>query len=60
MFGLSEFAVRAPHWLAGFVTILLMAYMAKRVEASALISSIVLATCGVFAIAAGAVMTDMH
>ncbi|MCZ8498385.1 phospholipid carrier-dependent glycosyltransferase [Vibrio lentus] len=30
LFGLSEFAVRAPHWLAGVVTILLTAYMAKR------------------------------
>lgn len=59
LFGLSEFAVRAPHWLAGFATILLVAYMAKRTGQSALVAAVVLATCGIFSIAAGAVMTDM-
>ncbi|MGF1753866.1 glycosyltransferase family 39 protein [Vibrio makurazakiensis] len=59
LFGLSEFAVRAPHWLAGVLTIILMAYMARKSGYSALVTSIVLATCGIFSIAAGAVMTDM-
>lgn len=59
IFGLNEFAVRAPHWLAGVATILLIAYMARRVGVSGLVSGIVLATCGIFSIAAGAVMTDM-
>ncbi|WP_048664719.1 ArnT family glycosyltransferase [Vibrio crassostreae] len=59
LFGLSEFAVRAPHWLAGVATILLTAYMAKRTGQSALVAAVVLATCGIFSIAAGAVMTDI-
>ncbi|MCE0494241.1 ArnT family glycosyltransferase [Vibrio salinus] len=59
LFGLNEFAVRAPHWLAGVVTIILTAFMAKRAGFSALIAALVLATCGIFSIAAGAVMTDM-
>ncbi len=58
-FGLSEFAVRAPHWLAGVLTILLMAWMTKRVGFNPLITAVVLATCGIFSISAGAVMTDM-
>ncbi|MGR5555019.1 ArnT family glycosyltransferase [Vibrio fortis] len=59
LFGLSEFAVRAPHWLAGVFTILLIAYFAKRTGQSALVAAVVLATCGIFSIAAGAVMTDI-
>lgn len=59
LFGLNEFAVRAPHWFAGVLTIALMAFFAKRTGFSFLITSIVLATCGIFAISAGAVMTDM-
>lgn len=59
LFGLNEFAVRAPHWLAGVLTIGLIAFMAHRAGFSALIASLVLATCGIFSIAAGAVMTDM-
>ena len=33
--------------------------MAKRTGQSALVAAVVLATCGIFSIAAGAVMTDM-
>lgn len=58
-FGVNEFAVRAPHWLAGVLVIALMAYFSRRVGFSGLLTSVVLATCGIFAIAAGAVMTDM-
>lgn len=58
-FGLSEFAVRAPHWFAGLLTIGLAAFMTYRAGFSPLITSLVLATCGIFAIASGAVMTDM-
>ncbi|MEC8483053.1 MAG: phospholipid carrier-dependent glycosyltransferase, partial [Pseudomonadota bacterium] len=58
-FGLSEFAVRAPHWLAGVLTILLMAWMTKRVGFNPLLTAVELATCGIFSISAGAVMTDM-
>lgn len=59
LFGLNEFAVRAPHWLAGVATILLIAWVARRLGINALIAAVVLATCGIFSIAAGAVMTDM-
>ena len=59
IFGLNEFAVRAPHWLAGVATILIMAGLARRLGYSALITAVVLATCGIFSIASGAVMTDM-
>lgn len=59
LFGLNEFAVRAPHWLAGVATIIFVAFMAHRAGFNAVIAALVLATCGVFSIAAGAVMTDM-
>ncbi|USD42172.1 glycosyltransferase family 39 protein [Vibrio sp. SCSIO 43135] len=59
LFGLNEFAVRVPHWFAGLLVIGLMAYLARRAGFSGLITSLVIATCGVFAISAGAVMTDM-
>nr|WP_228481149.1 glycosyltransferase family 39 protein [Vibrio fluminensis] len=58
-FGINEFAVRFPHWLAGIVIIVLMASFARKLEFSGLLTSVVLATCGIFAISAGAVMTDM-
>lgn len=59
LFGINEFAVRAPHWLAGVAVIILMAMFARRLGHSGLVTALVLATCGVFSIAAGAVMTDM-
>lgn len=59
LFGLNEFAVRAPHWLAGILTIALVCMVAKRANLDPLITALVLATCGMFSIAAGAVMTDM-
>ncbi|MFC1235850.1 ArnT family glycosyltransferase [Vibrio sp. F74] len=59
VFGLNEFAVRFPHWLAGLFTIGLIALFAKKSGLNALVAATVLATCGIFSIAAGAVMTDM-
>ncbi|WP_252018291.1 glycosyltransferase family 39 protein [Vibrio sp. SCSIO 43136] len=59
LMGLSEFAVRMPHWLIGVVTIGICAYFAKRVGINPLVSSVVIATTAVFSISAGAVMTDM-
>ncbi|ANU35998.1 glycosyltransferase family 39 protein [Vibrio scophthalmi] len=58
-FGINELAVRVPHWFAGVVVIAITAYFAKRLEINALVTSVVLATCAIFSIAAGAVMTDM-
>ncbi|MFM2589529.1 ArnT family glycosyltransferase [Vibrio sp. TBV020] len=58
-FGINEFAVRVPHWLAGLTIIVMMAMFAKRVGYNSLITALVLATCAIFSIAAGAVMTDM-
>jgi len=57
--GVNEFAVRFPHWLAGMSTIGLIALFAYRAGTNALVAATVLATCGIFSIAAGAVMTDM-
>lgn len=58
-FGINEFAVRVPHWMAGIAVIVLMSLFAKRLGYSGLVTALVLATCGIFSIAAGAVMTDM-
>ncbi|MCP4280300.1 MAG: glycosyltransferase family 39 protein, partial [Alteromonas sp.] len=57
--GVSEFAVRFPHWLVGVFTLLICTYFAKRVGVNALMAAMVLSTTAIFAIAAGAVMTDM-
>lgn len=59
LFGINEFAVRVPHWLAGVLVIVLMAYFSRRVGFSGLLTSLVLATCAIFSVATGAVMTDM-
>lgn len=59
LFGINEFAVRVPHWLAGLLVVVLMAGFARKLGFSGLITAVVLATCAIFAIAAGAVMTDM-
>jgi 4-amino-4-deoxy-L-arabinose transferase-like glycosyltransferase len=59
LFGCSEFAVRFPHWLAGVVTIAFTAYFCKKTKIAPYPAAVVLATCGIFAVASGAVMTDM-
>ena len=59
LFGVNEFAVRLPHWFAGVLVIALMAYFSKRLNINALVTAVVLASCSIFSIAAGAVMTDM-
>ena len=58
-FGLSEFAVRFPHWLAGLVTISLSMLFASRNKISPLLTGIILITCGIFFVSSGSVMTDM-
>ena len=59
LFGQSEFAIRFPHWLAGLVTIGMAMMFASYHKISPLLTGIVLATCGMFFISSGAVMTDM-
>lgn len=59
LFGVNEFAVRVPHWIAAVLILILMGLFAKRLGYSGLVTALVLATCGIFSIAAGAVMTDM-
>lgn len=59
LMGVNELAVRLPHWAAGMLVLMLMAWFAKQLGTSGLITSLVLATCGIFVIASGAVMTDM-
>ncbi|WP_218061276.1 ArnT family glycosyltransferase [Pseudoalteromonas luteoviolacea] len=59
VFGLNEFAVRVPHWFAGVLTICLIGFLAKKTNNNPVVAAIVVATCGIFTIASGAVMTDM-
>ena len=59
LFGRTEFAVRFPHWLAGIATLAVIGYFAKKIQVNIYAAILVLATCGIFAIASGAVMTDM-
>ncbi|WP_076411825.1 glycosyltransferase family 39 protein [Shewanella sp. UCD-KL12] len=59
LFGVSEFAVRFPHWLAAVVVIGLTAHFAKTLGLSALKVAILLTSTVVFYVSAGAVMTDM-
>lgn len=59
MLGLSEFALRLPHWLAGVATLGIMAWFAKRLGYSSTITTTVLASCLVFLISSGTIMTDM-
>ncbi len=59
LFGVNEFSVRAPHWLAGILSISLTAFMAHRAGFSWVTTALVLITCGLFMIGSGAVMADM-
>ena len=59
LFGLNEFAVRAPHWLAATLVLVFIALFARKVAINALLATTILATTVVFAVAAGMVMTDM-
>lgn len=59
LLGVSELAVRLPHWLAGILVIILMAWFARRLGTSGLASAVVLASSIGFAVFAGTVMTDM-
>ncbi|MDR8522292.1 glycosyltransferase family 39 protein [Shewanella fidelis] len=59
LFGVNEFAVRFPHWLAAVLTLLLVGLFTKRVNLPVLPTLIILASTVVFTISAGAVMTDM-
>jgi len=59
LLGISEFAVRFPHWLAAVAVLALTGYFAKQLKVSALQVAILLATTAVFYVSAGAVMTDM-
>ncbi|USD36154.1 glycosyltransferase family 39 protein [Ferrimonas sp. SCSIO 43195] len=59
MLGMTEFALRLPHWLAGLAVVGLVAWMARRQGENPLLAAMVLATCAIFSVASGAVMTDM-
>ncbi|WP_394204442.1 ArnT family glycosyltransferase [Shewanella waksmanii] len=59
LFGVNEFAARVPHWFTAVLTLALVAGFARKLAISALQSAIILSTCVVFYISAGAVMTDM-
>ncbi|USE34514.1 glycosyltransferase family 39 protein [Endozoicomonas sp. SCSIO W0465] len=59
LFGVTEFAVRFPHWLAALLVILLMASFARKLGFSGLKTSVLITTSGIFLWSTGAVMTDM-
>ncbi|QFU24505.1 glycosyltransferase family 39 protein [Shewanella eurypsychrophilus] len=59
VFGVTEFAVRFPHWCAAVFVIALTAYLAKTLRLSVVKVAIVLTSTVVFYVSAGAVMTDM-
>ncbi|WOT04699.1 ArnT family glycosyltransferase [Shewanella youngdeokensis] len=58
-FGVSEFAVRLPHWLVAMLTLGLVAIFTRKQRLPVLATLIVLASTIVFIVSAGAVMTDM-
>ncbi|MBY5921909.1 ArnT family glycosyltransferase [Ferrimonas balearica] len=57
--GDNEFAARVPHWIAGLLTLGLVVSLARRQRINPALTALVLASCAIFAVAAGAVMTDM-
>ena len=57
LFGLNEFSVRMPHWLAATLVLVFIAIFARKVAINALLATMVLATTVVFIVAAGMVMT---
>ncbi|MCW8348050.1 glycosyltransferase family 39 protein [Vibrio sp. ZSDZ65] len=59
LFGLSEFTLRFPHWIAGVLVVIGTAWFAKKNGYNPLVAAVVLSTTLVFSISAGAVMTDM-
>lgn len=59
VFGVNEFAVRFPHWLAAVMVLACVGLFAKRLGLPALNILVILASTVVFTISAGAVMTDM-
>ena len=59
VFGVNEFAVRFPHWLAAVLVLVCVGLFAKRLGLPVLNILIILASTVVFTISAGAVMTDM-
>ncbi|TKB52034.1 ArnT family glycosyltransferase [Ferrimonas aestuarii] len=59
LLGMSEFALRLPHWLAAAMIVALVGWIARRERSSAALAMMTLATTVIFSIAAGAIMTDM-
>ncbi|MEZ9823055.1 ArnT family glycosyltransferase [Shewanella sp. 10N.286.45.A1] len=59
LLGVSEFAVRFPHWIAAMLTLAVVAVFANKQRLPVLPSLIILASTAVFIVSAGAVMTDM-
>ncbi|MBW3139968.1 glycosyltransferase family 39 protein [Ferrimonas balearica] len=57
--GENEFAARLPHWIAGVLTLALVVSLARRQGINRALTALVLSSCAIFAIASGAVMTDM-
>ncbi len=58
-FGQNEFSLRLPHWIASIGTLLLVYLLAIRQGYNGLVAVLIVATCLVFSISSGAIMTDM-
>jgi 4-amino-4-deoxy-L-arabinose transferase-like glycosyltransferase len=59
LFGVNEFAVRIPHFLAAFLVIAICYDWAKRSLINPFYVSVILSTSFIFLLSSGAVMTDM-
>lgn len=59
IFGVSEFAVRFPHWLAAVLIAAMIFRFAEKIKVQPVSAVIIMVSTGVFYVSAGAVMTDM-
>ena len=57
--GVSEFSLRFPHWVAAILVLMSVAHFARRMQFNIPFTLLVICSCGIFYLAAGAVMTDM-
>jgi len=59
LFGVNEFAVRIPHFLAAFLVVAICYDWAKRSLINPFYVTVILSTSFIFLVSSGAVMTDM-
>ena len=59
LFGINEFAVRFPHFLAGLIVVVICYDWAKRSLINPFYAIVILSSSFIFLVSSGAVMTDM-